>query len=147
MSSRLLNCLAPRLGLSLLVALLLAGCASYHAGIDPRRTLASTQRFFVVSNLNDSHALDRQIAASLQARGRTAEIGPLTMMPDDTQAVITFGDHWTWDFRDHLISLLIEVRDPGQNQAYARATFSAKVPGREPSADIVDRLVEQLLAR
>lgn len=125
---------------------LLAGCASFQSNIEPKRSLTGVQRFFVVSNLNDNHAIDQQIVASLKARGRAASAGPLTMMPDDTQAVLTFQDHWTWDFKDNLIYLTLAVRDPGNPQSYATATFGAKVPLRDPTPAIIDRLVGELLA-
>jgi uncharacterized protein YceK len=130
-----------------LAGLLLSGCASFQSSIEPKRTTKGVQRFFVVTNLNDNHALDHQIAASLKARGRSVELGPLTMMPDDTQAVVTYQDQWTWDFKNNLVYLNIAVRDPLARQPYATATFGAKVPLRDPVPAIVDRLVADLLAR
>ena len=105
------------------------------------------QRFFVLSNLNDNRALDHRIAEALKARGRTAEVGPLTMMPDDAQAVVSFQDNWAWDFGEHLVFLKITVRDPSASQPYAHVTFSARVPLHEPPAQTVDRLVGALLEK
>lgn len=128
-------------------ALLLGGCASFDASVEGGRSLKNVQRFFVLSNLNDNRALDHQIAAALRARGRTAEVGPLTMMPDDAQAVVAFQDHWAWDFGEHLVFLKITVRDPSASQSYANVTFSARVPLRETAATTVDRLVGALLEK
>ena len=136
-----------RLILILGAALLLGGCASFNASVDKGRSLQKVQRFFVVSNLNDNHALDRQIAAVLKDRGRSAETGPLTMMPDDTQAVVSFQDNWTWDFGEHLVFLKLTVRDPSAEQAYASVTFSARVPLHEKPAVTIDRLVGALLEK
>lgn len=127
------------------LALLLAGCASFDASLDSGRSLKDVQRFFVVSNLNDNRALDHQIATALRARGRTVELGPLTMMPDDAQAVVAFQDHWAWDFGEHLVFMKITVRDPLKSQPYGSVTFSARVPLREPAAITVRRLVDALL--
>jgi hypothetical protein len=129
------------------LTVLLAGCASFDATVEGGRSLKGVQRFFVLSNLNDNRALDRQIAVALKARGRTAEVGPLTMMPDDTQAVVSFQDHWAWDFGEHLVFLKISVRDPSSQQDYAGVTFNARVPLHEKPAVTVDRLVEALLAK
>ena len=74
--------------------------------------LAQTQRFFIIHNPSDNHGLDHQIAAALQARGLKVEIGPLTMMPEATQAVIVYQDRWAWDFGEHLVYLQIEAREP-----------------------------------
>ena len=131
----------------LLLGLLLGGCASFEATIDRGRTLKGVQRFFVVSNSNDNRAVDHQIAMALKARGRTAEVGPLTMMPDDAQAVLTFQDHWAWDFGEHLVFLKLSVRVPSKSEAYASVVFSARVPLREKPAVTVNRLVESLLEK
>jgi hypothetical protein len=139
--------LLSRLPLILSLGLLLGGCASFDSTLDSGRSLKKVQRFFVVSNLNDNRALDRQIATALQAHGRTAEVGPLTMMPDDTQAVVGFADHWAWDFGEHLVFLKISVRDPSKEQYYASITFSARVPLHEKPAVTIDRLVGALLEK
>jgi len=127
------------------VLLVLGGCASYSAQIEHGRSLKKIQRFFVVSNLNDNHGIDHLIADVLKARGREADAGPLTMMPDNTQAIVTFNDHWTWDFGDHLTYLQISVRDTKSEQSFASVTFSAKIPLHESPADTIARVVDQLL--
>lgn len=139
--------LLTRVLLAAVLALLLGGCASFDASVEGGQSLKGVQRFFVVSNLNDNRALDHQIAQALKARGLTADVGPLTMMPDDTQAVVTFSDHWAWDFGEHLVFLKINVRKPSQEQPYASATFSARVPLREPATATLNRLVGILLEK
>src|SRR5689334_7068633 len=120
--------LPSRLFLILSLGLLLGGCASFDSSLDSGRSLKKVQRFLIVSNHNDNRALDQQIAAALKAHGRTAEVGPLTMMPEDTQAVVGYVDSWAWDFGEHLVFLKISVRDPAKEQYYASTTFSATVP-------------------
>ena len=127
----------------LLALAFFAGCASYHASHS--RSLEGTRRFFVLSNANDNRALDHQIANALRARGFTAETGPITMMPDDAQAVVTYQDQWTWDFGDHLVYLQVSVRDRKSTQNLASATFSTRLPTRTPTSGIVDGLVGKLL--
>jgi hypothetical protein len=129
----------------LLAGLLLGGCSSFQADAPTGGGLAGVQRFFVVSNLSDNHAIDHRIAAALQARGLVAETGPLTMMPGDTQAVVTFQDHWSWDFGEHLYYLSITVRKPESNETLASATYSARIPRKEATAETVTRLVTRLL--
>ena len=139
-----------RLSRTLLVlslSLQLGGCATYEAQVDRGRSVARLKNFFVVSNLNDNHALDAHIAASLKARGREAGTGPLTMMPDEAQAIVTFQDRWDWDFGEHLVYLKIMVRDPQATQPFATETFVAKVPLRESAADTIDRMVGRLLEK
>jgi len=137
--------LFPRILLVFISCVWLAGCASYNTQLDHGRNLSSIKRFFVVSNLNDNHALDQQIVSVLKDRGREAASGPLTMMPDDSQVVVTFQDHWSWDFGDHLVYLQISVRDTKSEQSFASVTFSAKIPLREDASVTVTRLVDRLL--
>jgi len=143
-----LNSLAvmPRLLLVLLSALLLGGCASYDTHVERGKSLASVKRFFVVTNLNDNHALDRGIAEALKAHGFTAGTGPRTMMPEDTQAIVTYQDRWAWDFGDHLVFLTIGVNDALSLDRIASVTFSASIPLREPVPTTVGRLVVRLVA-
>lgn len=124
-------------------ALLLGGCASFDAGAPQGSGLANLQRFFVVSNLNDNHALDQRIATALEARGLVAGSGPLTMMPDNTQAIVTFQDNWAWDFGEHLVFLKLAVHKPDSNEIIASAVFSARIPLKE-APPIIMQLVGRL---
>ena len=127
------------------LGLLLGGCASFNAQVEHGRSLAGIERFYVVRNLNDNHAFDHQIVAALQARGLTAEAGPLTMMPENTQAIVSFQDHWAWDFRENLVYLKINIRDTRSEQVFATVTFDARFPVRLTTAEIVGKLVDRLL--
>ena len=131
-----------RLLLLLASALLLGGCSSIETDAARGTGLAKTQRFFVVSNLNDNHALDQRIVTALQARGLTAAAGPRTMMPDDTQGVVVYQDHWSWDFGEHLAYLRLAMHKPESNEVLAAATFSARIPSKDAPA-----VVAQLVAR
>ena len=126
---------------------LLAGCSTYNAKVERGRTLDGVQHYFVQGNLNDNRAIDVLVAAALKARGYEAENGPLTMMPDATQAIVSYQDHWTWDFGDRLVYLNVTVRERKTGQTYATATFSAKVPTGKPLSRIVDELVGQFLPK
>ena len=128
----------------LLALVFFTGCASYNASHN--RSLEGVRRFFVLSNSNDNHALDHQIAGALRARGFEAETGPHTMMPDDTQAVVIYQDHWTWDFGEHLVYLQLSVRDRKSSSSnLATATFSTRLPTRASTDGIVGELVRKLL--
>lgn len=136
----------PLLLCSLVVACLLGGCATSNTRVQGGTRLAGLERYFVLANGNDNRALDRQIVNALRAHGRTADSGPRTMMPDGTQAVVTYDDHWSWDFGDRLQVLRLTVRDARSRDTLAVAEFSAKIPRRRSPAGIADELVTQLLA-
>jgi hypothetical protein len=131
----------------LMLLLAVAGCASFDREIDRDRSFAQTKHFFVISNLNDNHALDHRIAASLRAHGREAEVGPLTMMPVETQVVVTYQDHWSWDFGDHLSFLKISARDAKSSQPFASITFSTRMPLRQDAGVTVDHMIGELLEK
>ena len=135
----------PLRALAALALLLLGGCATYKTSAEHGHSLAGVQRYFVVTNLNDNHGLDQQISAALKGRGLESDTGPLTMMPDKTQAVISYRDNWSWDFGDHLVFLAISVRETRSEQSFATVTFSATVPLKKPVPQIVDQLVGRLL--
>ena len=129
------------------LVLLFGGCASYESQVERGRSLNGLQRYFVLSNLNDNHALDRLIVESLRARGLEAEYGPLTMMPDKTQIIVIYDDRWSWDFGDHLVFMKIAVRDTRSNPPFATVAFSATVPGRQTTPELVKQLVDRLFAK
>jgi hypothetical protein len=138
--------LPARLLVLLVLGLLLGGCSSYDTETPHGRGLAGLKQFFVLSNSNDNHAVDQRIVAALRARGLTADCGPTTMMPDNTQAVVTYQDHWTWDFGEHLYALKFSVRGPDSSETLAAASFYARVPLNEDLSDTVNKLVAGLFS-
>ncbi|HVZ65365.1 MAG TPA: hypothetical protein VG936_12400 [Lacunisphaera sp.] len=137
-----LPCLLAVLGF----ALGLAGCASYDAQVVSMKSVKGINRFFVVTNQNDNHAIAENIASVLKARGFAVDVGPRTMMPDNTQAVVLYQDRWTWDFGDHLIYLTINIRDALTGDPLTGVTYSVSIPPREALGTTIGRLVDRLLA-
>lgn len=129
----------------LALSCLLAGCTSYSARVNPGVDLASRQTFFVKSNLNDSHAMDRHIASALTARGRKVEVGPLTMMPPDAQVVVEYEDKWVWDFGEHLVGVQITMREPKGDRPIASNQFTARMSMIRNPAEVVDRMVGEII--
>ncbi len=129
----------------LLVALLLTGCTSVGTKVDKGRHLAGVRHFFVLSNLNDNHDIDGSIVRALQARGFQSESGPMTMMPDSAQAVITYDDRWAWDFSSHLVHLQIAARDPQAVQPFAAAFYQKNIALSTELDAVVNQIVGELL--
>ncbi len=98
----------------------LTGCSSLSSD-GARADLAKASRVFVEQQTNDNHGLDRALVAELRALGYTAESGPLTMMPDGTQLIVTYDAREEWDFRAYLIELNLAVR-PADNYHLVVAT-------------------------
>lgn len=129
-------------GLLLLALLPLAGCSSVSA----RRavSLDGIQRIHVVKSLNDNHRLAELLAAELRRLGREASAGPRTMMPDKTDAVLTYADRWKWDFRDYLIELNLALHTPYSNQLLADARYHQPSVTTKPPADAIRELLAEL---
>jgi len=138
--------LAPVLaGLLLLGALLTTGCTSVEAH-PAGKAVANKKSFFVLSNQNDNHTIDRQIVTTLKARGYEGDCGPHTMMPDDTEVVVSYTDRWAWDFGDRLVFLQIDAKDRRTGQLYGSTVFRAKIPSGKSVDKIIGELVDRLLA-
>lgn len=122
-------------------ALLLAGCSSVSA----RKVVALDrfQRFFVERRLNENNRLDELIVAELQRLGRQASSGPLTMMPEKTEVLVTYDARWTWDFKTYLIDLSLEFHTvfPSKKLADGRYYQPSLRPKSPPDA------VRELLGR
>ncbi|WP_145928638.1 hypothetical protein OH491_03070 [Termitidicoccus mucosus] len=130
----------------LLAGVLLAGCSSYKASVEPGRNLAGYSRVWVKSNMNDNRGLGGFITSTLAAQGYEVGVGPLTMMPVRTQLIVQYRDSWTWDFKDHMTALEITVLDARTEQQIARADYSNPASMSRHPSEVAERLVKQLFA-
>ena len=136
----------PAFLLTLALGLILAsGCNSVTARIEPGQSAVEYERFFVRSNLNDSHALDQHIAAALAARGHTVESGPLTMQPANTEVTVTYEDRWAWDFGDHLVYLNISMRESRSGRQIGTTVYRSRFKMGRNAPDIATRIVNEML--
>lgn len=127
------------------LAAVLGGCASFNRSLEPEADLSQVHYFWVERNLSDNHAVGRKIVRALQENGREAELGPLTMLSDEAEVVLTFRDTWTWDFGDHLTALDLTVRDRRSRRLLARARFEGPFVFHLNEIEVIDRLVRELL--
>ena len=90
MKSIRLTALAALLG----AASLLASCSS----LDTRKVVDLTpfKHVYVVHRLTDDHHVDEMFVHELQLLGHDASSGPLTMLPDNADAILTYQDRWEW---------------------------------------------------
>jgi hypothetical protein len=131
------------LALALSVILLLAGCTS----VSTRSViaLAPFKHIYVVHRLSDDHHLDELFVHELQRAGHEASSGPLTLLPENADAVLTYEDRWEWDFKTYLIELAIEVHTARTEKKLADGRYYAPSPKSRPPEEIVRELVESLL--
>jgi hypothetical protein len=127
-----------------MLSLALTGCASYTANVMPGSQFSAYRRFWVKSNLDDNHAIDRLLVQTLKARGYEAEHGPLTMMPREVQAIVNYRDRWAWDFKNHMTGLEITVQDVRSEGQVAAASFVGPASLTLSPLEVVERLVRDL---
>jgi len=110
----------------------------------PTVDLSRYHRIFVIQPFNENHHVDEFFAAELRAKGLVAASGPLTMMPEDTDAVLAYDTRWTWDFKTYMIELDASLRTAHTDKLLAQARYYQ--PSARPRApdvvvhDIVQRL-------
>ena len=129
--------------LALLAVATSAGCSSMNTRsvID----LASFKHIYVVHRLTDDHHIDEMIVSELQRFGHDASSGPLTMMPENADAALTYEDRWEWDFKTYLIELNVEVHTARTEKKLADGHYLQQTPRSKPSSEVVHELIASLL--
>jgi hypothetical protein len=132
-----------------LIALLLAVslCAGCTTTVSVRKAptidLHRFHRIFVDQPLNENHHLDEIMAEELRRLGYEASSGPLTMMPENTEAVISYHAQWAGDFFIYLIDLNISVSTAHTLKPLAEGRYyQPTVRTRSP-----EKVVHELLPR
>lgn len=135
-------CPQPLCLFAILLAALLSGCSSVSARkvVD----LAPFKHIFVVRQLTDDHHLDGLLVEELQHLGHDALSGPLTMMPENADAVLTYDGRWAWDFKNYLIELTLELHTARTDKKLADGRYYQPTPNSKPPATVVRDLLESL---
>ncbi len=128
--------------LALLGFICLAGCSS----VNTRTVVDLTpfQHIYVVHRLTDDHHIDELLVHELQQRGHRASSGPLTLLPENADAVLTYDDRWEWDFKTYLIELTFEMHTARTEKKLADGRFYQPTPKAKPPAEVVHELLGSL---
>lgn len=120
----------------------LAGCTS----TSTRKVIALDrfQRIYVETRLNENHRLDELLVAQLRALGRDASSGPLTLLPEKTDAVLTYDARWAWDFHTYLIELTVELHTVHPRKKLADGRYYQPTVRPKPPADVVREVLVPL---
>jgi len=129
------------------LALLLAGCTSTSTDTRHAAELAKVTHVYVEHRLNDNHSLDQLIVQELQHLGYDAAYGPLTMMPENVQAIVSYEDDWAFDFTTHMVSLEIRVRASPKDQAFGSGHYYNRGVSRVPPEKMVHEVVASIFKR
>jgi len=130
--------------LFLSVAALFAGCSS----VSTRQVtdLAPFKHIYVVHRLTDDHHIDELFVRELQSRGHDASSGPLTMMPENADAVLTYEDRWEWDFHSYLIELDIELHTARTDKKLADGRYYQPTIKTKAPAEVIHDMLAPLFA-
>jgi hypothetical protein len=131
----------------LTLTLALTACSTFNIHRESGANLTGLKKIYVERRLADGRGLDQLIAQELQRLGYDASNGPLTMMPDHVDAVVSYVDQWNWDFSLYMIELDIEVSDPRTNKILATTRyFRPAMAGKSPAA-MVQTVIDPLFRR
>jgi hypothetical protein len=129
-------------------ALLLAG-SGCTTSASARKVVALDrfQRIYVETRLNENHHLDQLFVTELRRLGREASSGPLTMMPEKTDAVLTYDARWEWDFKNYLIELTFELHTIHPRKKIADARYHQPTIRTKPPEDVIRDLFGRLFTK
>ena len=137
--------MVKRLLLFLAVGALLPGCSSLATHRDGE--LGQVHRVYVEHRLTDNHRIDDLIVGELKARGYEATSGPLTMLPEGVDAVISYQDRWAWDFKNYLIDLSLEMHATYTEKPLATGSYHQAAALTKSPATVVAELITKLFPR
>jgi hypothetical protein len=132
-----------------LVALALFASVGCTTSSSARKVVALDrfQRVYVETRLNENHHLDALFVAELRRLGREASSGPLTMMPEKTDAVLTYDARWEWDFKNYLIELNFELHTVHPRKKVADGRYHQPTIRTKSPEDIIRDLFGRLFAK
>ena len=130
----------------LVFALSLTACSNLNVHREPAIDLVGLKKIYVEHRLADGRGVDQLVTQELQRLGYDVSCGPLTMMPNHVDAVISYIDQWNWDFSLYMIELEIEVTDPRTNKILATSHYFHPVTGKSPRA-MVQMVIDSLFRR
>jgi len=98
----------------------------------------------VEHRLTDNHRIDELIVAELRTHGFDASSGPLTMLPEGVDAIVTYEDRWQWDFKSYLIELKIDVRANFTGKPIATGHYHQASAYTKSPAEVVHEILGPL---
>ena len=129
----------------LLACLCLTGCSTLSTHKDG--DLAQLKRIYVEHLLTDNHRLDEAIVAELTALGYDASCGPITMLPEKTDAIITYQQRSAWDFKTYLIEMSLVVKGTFSDKVLATGHYYQPSVTTKTPNEVVHAIVKPLFPR
>lgn len=125
---------------------LLAGCTTVSVRRVPAIDLTRFHHVFVERPFNENHHLDEYLVDELRHDGFVSESGPMTMLPDDADAVLSYQSRWNWDFTTYLMELDLSLRTAHTNKKLAEARYYQPTIRTRSPARVVHTLITRIFA-
>jgi hypothetical protein len=103
------------------------------------------QTFYVRKHADDDYSLAEDIAAELQRMGFRATSGSAQSPPGRVDAVVTYMDRWIWDMTMYMLSLDIQLREPGSDSILANAKTVRSSLIRKSQQEMIRETLTKLL--
>ena len=145
MKNRLLSKIAP-FAAALIVPLALNSCVH-----DSQRQFAPGASESRINSVKSIHVRDEtggektELAADLTSELKSMGYQASTGKPARTDAVLTFKDQWTWDITMYMLSLEVQLREPGSGAVFATAKTVRTSLARKSQKEMVRETLTKLL--
>lgn len=107
--------------------------------------LASMRTFYVRKHADDDYGVGEDIATQLRQMGYSATAGSAQKSPRKVDGVISYMDRWVWDMTMYMLSLDLQVRDPGSDVILANAKTVRSSLIRKPQEEMARETLTKLL--
>ncbi len=115
--------------------------------VEPKVDLKQYKHLYVEHRLADGRGLDALMAKELQSLGYDAAYGPVTLMPKESQIIISYEDRWTWDFTSYMIELDVTLRDARSGKYLGYGRYSNPTFRGNSSDDMIHKVLVPLFKR
>ena len=107
--------------------------------------VARMRTFYVRKDADDEHKLGEEIVGALQGMGYRATTGSAPSPSGRVDGVITYSDKWMWDITMYMISLDVQLREPGSDATLATAKTVRTSLVRKSQKEMVRETLAKLL--
>lgn len=129
--------------LLLAAALLLAGCTSLST--HRNSALDGVKRIYIEHLLTDNHRLDESMVTELRALGYEVSAGPLTMMPEKVDAIITYRARVAWDFKSYVTEFSVELKGTFNGQVIATGSYRQASMITKTPEEVVHLVIQKMM--
>lgn len=107
--------------------------------------MSQMKSFYVRKHSEDDYKVGEDIAAQLQSMGYRASVGSSQSAPGKVDGVITYTDKWFWDITMYMLSLDVQLREPGSDMVLANAMTVRSSLVRKSQKEMIRETLTKLI--